>query len=127
MAQHTPIKEWMQEKWYGDIIKVMVEIVEKSKYMKYTPVKNCEGFFRLNHFIEQLSDEFLWKEKHYFDSKVLNVRIADDPVLYAKYKDVKLDEVIPEHSATNDIKVGTCTFEIHLDDRNHIQDIYLPL
>lgn len=127
MAQHIAIKEWMQESWYCDIIKVMVDAVEKSKTLKGTPREDWKACLKLNHYIEQLPDDYLWKEKHYYDTKVLNVSLEDDPELYAKYKDVKLDEVIPEHSSTNNIMVGRCHFEIHLDNRNHINDIYVPL
>ena len=127
MAQHTSISEWLQESWYCDIIKIMVDIVEQSKTMKGIPRKDWKECLKLNHYIEQLPNDYLWKEKHRFDTKVLLVSLEDDPELKAKYKDVKLDEAIPEHSATNDIMVGQCCFEIHLDNRNHINDIYVPL
>lgn len=127
MAQHITIKEWMQEPWYADIIKIMVDAVEQSKTLKGTPEDNWPACLRLNHYIEQLPDDYLWKENHPYDSKVLLVRLSDDKDMYTKYKDVKLDKTIPEHSATNDIMVGTCSFEIHLDNRNHINDIYVPL
>ena len=127
MAQHIAIKEWMQEPWYTDIIKIMVDAVEQSKILVGTPKPNWKECTQLNHYIDQLPDDYLWKEKHPYDTKVLLVRLEDEPELYKKYKDIKLDAMIPEHSATNDIMVGRCNFEIHIDNRNHINDIYVPL
>jgi len=127
MEQQRPIKEWMQEPWYTDIIKVMVDAVEQSKTLKGTPRPDWKECLHLNHYIDQLPDDYLWKENHFNDHKVIDVTLSHDKELYAKYKNVKLDATIPEHSATNDIMVGTCGFEIHLDNRNHIIDIYVPL
>lgn len=151
MAQHIAIREWEKESWYEEIMELIRSWVDKLKDVEGTLVgrmiyngyssdtslsdeenrKNnplVEDQTRiLNHFIEQMSEDYKWDRDDKIDDRVLNMRIYKDVELKQKYWNQKLDTVDEYTSSLNDIKLYTCHFEIHLDKDNKINEVYIPL
>lgn len=126
MAQHIQIKTWEKELWYTEIVELIKLWVDKIKNVKGIPREDWKECKRLNHFIEELPDNFKWNRDDKIDDRVLSMRIYKDVELKQKYWQHKLD-TDPEITNSNNIMLYTCDFEIHLDKDNKINEVYFPL
>ena len=111
MAQHIPIKSWINESWYPDMIRVIQNVVSTTKGIKGKENPLCKGFFIINKNTEILPDGY-------------KIDYEDDRVLLYKPNNewgMLIDNENPH------ITVNQCCFEIHLDKNNLIREVYIPL
>lgn len=112
MAQHFPIIEWIMEDWYPEMIKELQRIVKTKDYSR------CEV----------MPDEYLLNRQNGvpMDSPIY---IHDDyEVLLFKPDEEKFSMLIDNKTEHwNPSKVCNCSFEIHINKKGQIREVFVPL
>lgn len=117
MAQHYPIKSWINESWYPKMIKEIQNIVSKTKGNKGKEDPRCKGFYIINTNTQVLPDDYKIDKQ---DHRVLNYKPRKSSYGHKRWE-MRIDNENPH------IKVNQCNFEIHLDRNNKINEVYVPL
>lgn len=119
MAQHIPIKAWISELWYPDMIEEIQSIVTKTKGKKGKENPRCKGFFIINKNVEILPDDYKIDDR---DDRILNYKPYHTWFNRGgHWGNIEIDNENPH------IKIYQCNFEIHLDKNNKINEVYVPL
>jgi len=117
MAQHIPIKAWISESWYPEMIKEIQKIVSETTENAIAKGKvhyasNGIKFITVNKNIEILPDDYKTDDQDY---RILCYRPAQ------QNWEMLIDNENPH------IRVNQCSFEIHLNKDNKINEVYVPL
>jgi len=112
MAQHIPIIEWIMEEWYPEMIKELQRIVTEKDYSR------CEI----------LPEGYLLNRQNGvpMDSPIY---IHDDyKVLLYKPDNEKFTMLMDNKTENwNPIKVSRASFEIHINEKGQIREVFVPL